>query len=91
MLHTSTLTSYYDDKIEKVIGTHSVQFREYIDASEFIYNSAMSKLNDIAVKEGADAIIGIQVTTVNAAHYMFMTITGTLVQIKDEHLPLIHN
>lgn len=90
MLHTSTLTSYYDDKIEKVIDTYNVNCREEVDYSEYIYQRALSRLNDIAFKNGADAIIGIQVTTVIASKFMFMTITGTAVKIKDEHLPTIY-
>jgi len=86
----TNISSYYDDKIEKVLGLVTATVQGQTNQSEFLHEQAISKLKNIAnglSDDGADAIIGIQFVAYCAPEMpntTYLMATGTAITLTDD-------
>lgn len=83
----TTISSYFDDKIDSIIGIVSTSIEADISDTNFSYNGVLHKMKMDAIKQGANAIIGLQVSISSGQNKKdnVLFIVGTAVVLKDEH------
>lgn len=82
----TTISSYYDDKINKVIGLFSTTSETHSSNINSAYNDALHRMKMAAMKDGANAIIGIQINIHQKDSKLSeIILTGTAVVLKDEY------
>jgi uncharacterized protein YbjQ (UPF0145 family) len=87
----TNISSYFDNKIEKVLGLTTAKVKGQTNQSEFLHEQAISKLKNIANNlsdDGVDAIIGVQFVAYCAPEMpntTYLIATGTAIKIKGEH------
>lgn len=82
----TTISSYYDDKIDKIVGLFSITSETHSSNINSAYNDALHRIKMASMKEGANAIIGIQVNIYQKdAKLSELLLIGTAVVLKDEY------
>lgn len=82
----TTISSYYDDKIDRVLGLFSTTSETSLESISLGYNNALHKMKMATIKEGADAVIGIQLHIHQKDEKLSeLLLIGTAVVLKDEY------
>lgn len=82
----TTISSYYDDKIDKVLGLFSTTSETHSSNINSAYNDALHRMKMAAMKEGANAIIGIQINIHKKDEKLSeLLLIGTAIVLKNEY------